>query len=357
MAPIFWFRRERRPVDLESGVENGVALGKLSRDRAHFPGIVMMKRSFWLTLCPGPAVNRKAELLGTMISIGPHQEGQHLQSQAFFATVDSVLRQIDPSLIEVIRTPSFHNSSAAATNNRLYELLNAIADIFQKEQKHVFVGNLCDELQRRDLVMGDAGQKEKAAQLVFILFGVLTMLYTPETSPKEGQFQMRVNGELRSTAAARKTTTWGTLTQEIDFSVSFDDLLHRFCRTCPIPRPKLLDNNSLQTPGSPRTLNSQDVSYYTISRLLNVRICWTTSLCEHLELDIRAKTLKLFRVPSYCAMLSSAEKEKAETFLDRYDHLELLCRHTVCPKDRKVCVLIVGDLASLKSFPRTKGRS
>ncbi|KIX07674.1 uncharacterized protein Z518_02328 [Rhinocladiella mackenziei CBS 650.93] len=237
-------------------------------------------------------------------------------SKAFFATVDAVLNSIPADLVQVIRTPSFRDSSAAGTKRRLYELLLAITDVFQNEKKHVFVGNLCTELSNRGLVGADMGDRMKVAQLVFILFGALTMLYTPVTNPDEGQFQMAVHSDPRLRCPTHKMATWHIPSQAIDFTVSFDDLLHRFCRMSPIPKPKLLEKQTLENSVAKRILKSQNVDYYSLSELLNVRICWTTSICEHLELDIRSKTLKLFRIPSYCAMLCLPGRSK--TFLDSF---------------------------------------
>ncbi|KAL1838785.1 hypothetical protein VTJ49DRAFT_2213 [Mycothermus thermophilus] len=52
-----------------------------------------------------------------------------------------------------------------------------------------------------------------------------------------------------------------------------------------------------------RSLESANVSFHALKNLAGVRVMWTSSSCEHLELDLQTNVLKLFRHPSFCAMI------------------------------------------------------
>ncbi|KAF2469966.1 uncharacterized protein BDR25DRAFT_201402, partial [Lindgomyces ingoldianus] len=57
------------------------------------------------------------------------------------------------------------------------------------------------------------------------------------------------------------------------------------------------------------------ISYYNLTRLAEIKIDWVDSIGEHLEFDRKQRALKLFRFPSFCALLCRGDPEK--TFLCR----------------------------------------
>jgi hypothetical protein len=242
-------------------------------------------------------------------------------SKAYFSILDATLTRISHNVIAIVHTNSLTDRSATGIQQRLYTIMCIIAETFRDEKKEVFLGKLCSELVKRDLALDDP---KTTAQLVFILFGAFTTLYIPIPDPEPGKLQMKASN-VGAGIQRRSTATWHIGSQELnddDLDASFDDLLFRYSRHehGPIPQPRVRHHDTIHgPPGESKILRSQNVSFYTLDRLLKIQICWTTSICEHLEFNLRTKTLKLFRIPSYCVLLCLLEPDK--TFLDRYDSL------------------------------------
>lgn len=251
--------------------------------------------------------------------------------ETYLDLLDADLQSIPETLTDIIRTPSLTDRSPTGVKDRLYSILSTIASALRHQNARVFLMGVCSELVERGLVLGDANLTEppdststalgagaKTAQLVFILFGLLTKLFDPELSPAPGKLQItRTASDF--TPQRRNTSTWQYFEQDMttfDRDIAWDDLLVRYTHfSGPIPRPRLAQLHDGQFPQELRILRSQDVSFYTLANLLNVEVVWTTSICEHLEFSIKSKKLKLFRLPSYCVMLCMLQPDR--TFLDR----------------------------------------
>lgn len=236
------------------------------------------------------------------------------------------------------------DTSSQAVRRRLYEILQIIAEELAAGESHVFLGNLCSELERRGLVLKDSehvtipptsqqdhavaprvitGQQSKTIQLIFVLFGALTMMYKPETGPSDGELQMVVSSDWIPLRPQRHATaTWqraslpvSMFDEEVD--ITFDDLLCRysFSHRGPVPSPRQTQPDPSRNAQNSDIVRSEDVSFYTLSRLLGIEIIWTYSICEHLEFNAKLKKLKIFRLPSFCVMLCLMEPQ--QTFLDR----------------------------------------
>src|SRR5271167_4396036 len=124
----------------------------------------------------------KSELLRTMTCLDEDTSVVELQatSEAYFSILNSTLTRISEDVLATVQTESLADRSPAGIQQRLYAILRVIAATFKTEKKPVFMGKLCLELAKQDLVLSDL---KKTAQLVFILFGALTMLYTPIPDP------------------------------------------------------------------------------------------------------------------------------------------------------------------------------
>jgi hypothetical protein len=238
-------------------------------------------------------------------------------ARAYFRVLNHTLEQIPQDHLAPLKIQSPSNKEALP---HLYDIMLEIAAAFRSEPKHVYLDKLCLGMKNKGLMIGDVND---IAQLVFILIGCLTMIYTPLLNPEPGKLQMRVTA-LTASQQRRRRSTWHTGSQDVGGvipGVSFDDLLFRYCRSSPIPRPRIRSSEAIDSATS-RLLKSQNVSYYSLAKLLKVEISWTMSIFEHLEFNLKTRTLKLFRVPSYCVMLVTIEPDN--TFLDRY-----VVRHTV----------------------------
>ncbi|KAL2671553.1 hypothetical protein Neosp_014143 [[Neocosmospora] mangrovei] len=295
-----------------------------------------MKLSWWSWLFPRTrssdiestplrsGVNVKDRLIRAMAHLEDNASVSDLQkaSGPYFKFLEATFDRISAEVLRVTHTPSLNDLSSEDQKQRLYEIVEVIVDTLRNEKEHMFLGKLCRELERRTFIQAaptshgtpNPGLENyiRASQLIFILFGTLTMLYTPRTEPSTGKLQMRQMSGLD--LQRRSTTTWHIDSQ--DFStfgedISFDDLLSQYSRSHygPVPRPSVQDPTH-----EPNLLRSEDLSFYTLAQLLSVRISWTTSICEHLEFNPRSKQLKIFRFPSYCVLLCLLEPNK--TYLD-----------------------------------------
>lgn len=47
-------------------------------------------------------------------------------------------------------------------------------------------------------------------------------------------------------------------------------------------------------------LSSLNICHYHLSKLLNFKIEWVNSMCEHLDFNPKKKSLELFQYPSFC---------------------------------------------------------
>jgi hypothetical protein len=267
------------------------------------------------------SVREKSKIVRAISCVEPNTSIVALKddSAAYFSILDSLLSSISDDVLMAVQTDPPCDRSPAHIQERLYSILVVIAETFRDERNSVFMGKVCTKLTDRGLVSNEKYHME-TAQLVFILFGALTMLYSPIPDPDAGKLQMRVNTSSR-TIQRRNAATWHVGSQEWDdrdLNTSFDDLLSRFSNHHfgPIPKPRVRHQG---LPPESNMLKSQNVSFYTLSKLLNVQISWTTSICEHLEFNLKGRTLKMFRVPSYCYLLCLLEPDK--TFLDRYSRL------------------------------------
>ncbi|KAL8786505.1 MAG: hypothetical protein Q9213_002732 [Squamulea squamosa] len=158
-----------------------------------------------------------------------------------------------------------------------------------------------------------------AMQYIFTVIGELTMLFTPSPEPTPDFFQINV-GDLGPWA--QPSRIWQYDRVPMTGATPFiGDLLRRFGgKNCPVPRlkgPSLNEHTpNRETESSIVTLN---LCFYTLDRLAGITIVWTSSWCEHLELDVRQKKLKLFKYPSLCLIMALGGGTIYDLLLKDYD--------------------------------------
>jgi hypothetical protein len=79
-----------------------------------------------------------------------------------------------------------------------------------------------------------------------------------------------------------------------------------------IPGPRMQSVLRVENPVR-EVIKAQCVCFATLQQLANLRIIWVSSLALHLELDSNKKTLKLFRYPSFCRMMTVERKSNLLT--------------------------------------------
>lgn len=345
MPPLWPFRRRKEAT--EHDVE-AVPLGELiiTLPNRHIANRIVIAANIRLI---EPLDGRK-RLIQTLACIQQDSEPDitALQefSSAYLNYLESTLDVICPTLLDVVYTSSLRETSSQAVRRRLYEILQIIAEELAARESHVFFRKLCSELEGRGLVLKDSeqvtippssqqdqagaprviiGQQSKTIQLLFVLFGALTMMYKPETGPSDGDLQMVVSSDWIPLRPQRHTTAtwqWASLPvsmfyEDVDKDITFDDFLCRYSPSHrgPVPSPRQIQPDPSRNAQNSDIVRSEDVSFHTLSRLLGIEIIWTYSICEHLEFNAKLKKLKIFRLPSFCVMLCLMEHQ--QTFLDR----------------------------------------
>lgn len=140
----------------------------------------------------------------------------------------------------------------------------------------------------------DSDKAQQSYQALFIGLGLVSLLFEPDSRPPQGLFQLG----LRSDGRAIRNETWRvnqcSLSQGAE---SISSLLRSFsgAQGC-IPR---------HTPSaSVDSISAPNVCFYTLTKLAEIEIVWVDEMCSHLEFDWRRKKLKVFRFPSFCALVA-----------------------------------------------------
>ena len=149
-----------------------------------------------------------------------------------------------------------------------------------------------------------------AHQLAFIIVGLTTMLYEPVLKPQADRFEIidHTGGHklARNVTWSRHHLKRGETTEKPI------NVLLKYLSTIQGPLPTRCKAKATEDQD---VLQASNLSYYTLTKMANIRIWWVENVCEHLEFDPRSSTLKLFCLPSFCAMVCLKNTNK--TFLDR----------------------------------------
>ena len=148
------------------------------------------------------------------------------------------------------------------------------------------------------------------SQFIFIGLGLVTFLFDPNTAPTGGCLELNRN----ECHQISKSETWQVVQRSLeDCSGSISDLLRNFggVKGC-IPRCSSKPNsgNGLDT------IYGLNLCFYTLTKLVETKILWVDDMCSHLEFDWKRKILKLFRFPSFCALMALGNEDS--TFLSRF---------------------------------------
>lgn len=216
----------------------------------------------------------------------------------FIATLQKRLNEVSRPLL-MIALLRDDGSTSSLSSSRLFLVAAEVVKSLTS-QKHVTVAQMTNSLKEASFLRFEPAHQQLAYQLVFILIGCVTMLFVPTLCPEETYFQ--IEGNPFHTPPYKGTSRPSNGIQiSAGAQLSIVDLLKQLHNTTsgPIPMLKL---------GAPRSaektisLNSMNLSYYTLTRVAKVEIRWVRSLSMHLEFDRRKKVLSLFSDPSICAL-------------------------------------------------------
>jgi hypothetical protein len=169
---------------------------------------------------------------------------------------------------------------------------------------HVIHSHLVSE----GIIKADA-DAEETAQLILRVFGWTTMLFEPPSEYTKNIFRPSKVESKSPQPTLRKTHTW--VPRDIDVPMyqkhPVVDIMYHMLKENPFARTLAATSKALV---------SSNLSYYTLSKLVGLKIEWVESLCLHLELNKSKRTLKVFRFPSFCRLLCFAPSEN-KTFIQR----------------------------------------
>lgn len=217
-------------------------------------------------------------------------------------------------LVSLLREPQSGNDCKNATDAPLIcRVLTVIIQLITS-QRAASIAMIGRELRDQGFLTLAENQDptHEVHQLVFALLGYLTTLYKPASSHPASKLLCEQSDEYR--LGMRRPRTW--ISEALDVSDELvenriENLLVRLSGYSrgPFPMPSSLSGNA-------EPLSSAKLSYYTLAGLGGLHIQWVDSVLEHLELDENSKTLKLFRLPSFCVMLC-LRSEGHRTFLEQ----------------------------------------
>ena len=223
-----------------------------------------------------------------------------------------------PEALLCLITPDLGNlqSPPPEIHPKVLVFLATVAN-FLKTERQLTLSEILEKLENQEILLPGAQLKNQALQLIFIVVGLLTCFYDPVLDPEDGVLQILCPE--RAQARVSKNDTWTSYTRDMsDVNQPIVTLLRQFGGVKgPIPWTEFSEvemSSSLKSPLKP--LISSNLSYFTLKRVAKIDIVWVSSVCLHLEFNMRRKMLKLFRFPSLCGLL--CDKEDNDTFLSLY---------------------------------------
>ena len=223
-----------------------------------------------------------------------------------------------PGLLLSLITPDLGigQSQPPEIHPKVLIFLAAVAELLKSEHQ-LTLSEILKKLENQRIILDEVQLKDRAIQLIFIAVGLLTLFYDPVLDPEDGVLEI-LRPE-KAQARVSRNDTWTSYSRDMSqVDQPIVTLLRQFGGVKgPIPWTIFNEveiTSSLKSPLDP--LVSSNLSYFTLKRVANIDIEWVSSVCLHLEFNMRRKVLKLFRFPSLCGLLY--DKEVDDTFLSLY---------------------------------------
>ena len=194
--------------------------------------------------------------------------------------------------------------------DQMCDLIEAVAESISGQSDITFDG-VVDNLEAKSLLTTHDEAHFFAHQLVFIITGLITMLYEPSLEPQSDRLVI-TNGTTERHKAPRNVTWTKHYLEKTDTTEQSVNVLLKHLSTMDGPIPYQTSESSRVEQDA---LQASNLCYYTLTAMANIKIRWVNNVCEHLEFNQREKVLKIFCFPSFCAMMCSGSSEL--TFLDK----------------------------------------
>lgn len=235
---------------------------------------------------------------------------QHLhQHVAFF------LEQ-KPSSLSMIFTEEEINSKDTMYE-KLFEMMDIAIEGFRVGETSIEA--IATSLSNKGVISGDildgTSRSKSCYQLVFIVISWMTMLFKAKENPLNNGLQLSLVDSSDPRKVLR-SATWRKLVSPIEglSTLPLKHLLARFGKFTLLPAST---ESALVGKYNFGVLLASNFSYETLGKVAKIRIEWVDSMTLHLEFDERTATLKLFRFPSFCAMMCLNPREGSSTFLSQ----------------------------------------
>jgi hypothetical protein len=217
-------------------------------------------------------------------------------------------------------SPKLRRAQPANWGMAMNTLLLAAAEVVCALRKghQVTLASLVGVLQRKGLLgmVDNEDTRFRQAQLVFVLIGRLTCFYSPS------RYQVLQALCVSKVGLSDPPEILSQPMTRAQLEVPLASLIRRFDRyQSPIPGTNNISRPEYQT-RSPRILEAANIFFHTLEHVADVRVLWTSSSGEHLHLDLRNKVLKLFRLPSFCAMITGIPTNQEKAVWDSEENSE-----------------------------------
>lgn len=253
------------------------------------------------------------ELIRNLGSINDLQHVPSGFSNWYSAFLKKRLDEISPEIIGSILTASDRSSVRSKFSKACRVLTEIVLSIARS--KNLTVSGIVSGLESKQMIQIEDGNESHVHQMVFIALGLITLLYNPLLAPSPNKYEL-VHLPADDARGSRRSNnrTWQSFSHAAEAEISISDLLYRMSAgRGPIPCGFVSTDESRVD-----TVQATNINYYTLIKMAKLRIIWVESVCEHLEFGSLKKTLKLFRFPSFCAMMCVGDE--SNTFLCRYGH-------------------------------------
>lgn len=248
-----------------------------------------------------------------MSFLGGSQESIPRGSEWYRSFLRNKIERLDISFIEII-SPRPGATPEEARFNQVIGIASEVASLISTEE-NVTIQQIVDNLHTRGSLIHAEPLKPLAWQLIFIVIGLVTLLYSPVLAPPPNTFQINIGDRSNVPRVRSKGKVWKQ--SRIDANeasgYSLGDMLRRFSGKGPVPLginfERLIEQD---------VLRSANLSYYTLHKLAKIEILWVDSICQHLEFDSGTRTLRMLRFPSFCVMMCLGDVGNGTTHLCRY---------------------------------------
>ena len=229
-------------------------------------------------------------------------------SEWYFAYLDQKFQSLNDRLKAVLATRDGKKEpmeSEAAV--RFYELLAIVATALRTFEElpsmDEIKGSIPTHLAAKD-------NDTELLQLIFIMMGFLTMLYDPDLDPGPHEVSIAKPLSLSGTSLATDLITSYHYDLDDTSQLQAHELLKKFGPIIPGSVDWACETPAGHQPDIfIEQLGLSNLNFYTLFKIGKIKVELVDSLGLHMEFEAKTRTLKLFRFPSYCALVCSSNIE------------------------------------------------